>query len=944
MLSETVRTFWKWLFCLMGVLSLLACGGESSNSKTPITVAKNLMKLELSTASTSNGNAALLVPLGEEVKFTLLARYSDSSTSIVSSGVSWGLSDSSVVETPNGSSFTSKTKGLGKTVLTAHYKGAASNGVVIQVTDAVLKRLEVASMNKLYTGSLYNLVAYGDYSDGQRRDVSQLVSFSTGDTSIASVTDRVLAAQSEGKTQVNARWKNIVSAPVEVTIKNPQVRHIQLLKDSSRAVAGSKISLPLGTQETFIVNSVYEDGRIENITSKVQWHSENQELIDFARSGIVKAKKVGNTSISASYSDKGKVFNSNSLEVEVISASLSKLRFVPVNQNLPIGTSLQLKVLGEFSDASKKDLTNSVTWSSSSVEIASVVRGLVKGNKKGKTHIAASMNGVSVTADIVITSAVLQSIEILPIQRQVPAGLVLSFKAQGQYSDGLHVDVSDKVVWESSNPTVATFSGNSLTGGKPGSVDVTASMQLISSDALTITVTPATFQSLVIRAEHKSIAKGHSLQIKAEAQYSDNNKVNVTKQVSWSSEDSQIATVSSAGVVNALKEGRVSINAMYQGRSTKYALEVTSAVLTRIEIQQKNVELYRAIQQKIHLRAKGFYSDGTTNDISRAVTWSSLSQDIMVTVSGAVWPVSAGKAQVIASIGRMKSDPLMVTVNDSEVRSIHVTPDSLSIVERDWRRLGVEVSMVDGGKVDVSLSPEFFANSKWIVADTDILSIYRVILSAKSTGTTSIQADFKSKVSGKTFSSNSVYITVKPMRICGGKVNDTHIGNAAGECLKVVEHSGKLFTGTPSKALIDYIGGFTEGTDTSKYLSRHYHSIHTEDGKWGPKGEFVYFRNNPSSTGQGELSEFCSVLANMNFNRRSDWRPASLGELSDLRKQGDMHKLYGWPTSSYYWTRTPYSSGDGQTDQHHALELMLNALQIYQSNTSGSYISCVSTD
>ncbi|WP_167404772.1 Ig-like domain-containing protein [Vibrio penaeicida] len=937
-----MRTFLKYLFCLMGVLSLLACGGESSNSKTPTTVAKNLMKLELSTASTSNGNAALLVPLGEEVKFTLLARYSDASTSIVSSGVSWGLSDSSVVENPKGLSFTSKTKGLGKTTLTAHYKGFVSNSVEIEVTDAVLKHLEVVSLETLYTGSHYNLVAYGEYSDGQRRDVTKLVSFSSGDASVVSVRRDVLVAKSEGKTEVQAQWKSVLSAPIEVTVKDPQVRHIQLSKDSTQAEDGLQVSLPLGTQETFIVNSVYEDGRTENITSKVQWHSDNQEVLEFAQGGIVKAKKVGSAVISASYSENGNVFTSNGIGIKVVAATLTKLMFVPANQTLPVGTSLQLSVLGEFSDFSKKNLTNSVVWESNSIEIAKVVRGLVKGDKKGKAQITASMNGMSVTVDVFVTSAVLQSIEVMPIQRQVPAGLALIFEAQGQYSDGQSMDVSDKVVWESSNPTIATFNGRALTAKKPGSIDVTASMQLISSDTLTITVTPATFQNLVIRAEHNSIANGHSLQINAEAQYSDNTKVNVTNQVSWSSEDTQIATVSSAGVVNALKEGRVSINAMYQGRSTKYALEVTSAVLTRIEIQQKNVELYRAIQQKIHLRAKGFYSDGTTNDISRAVTWSSLSQDIMVTVSGAVWPVSAGKAQVVASIGKIKSDPVTVTVSDSEVSSIHVTPDSLSIVERDWRRLGVEVSMVDGGKVDVSLSPEFFANSKWVVADTDILSVYRVILSAKSTGTTSIQADFKSKVSGKTFSSNSVDITVKPMRICGGKVNDTHIGNAAGDCLKVVEHSGKLFTGTPSKALIDYIGGFTKGTDTSTYLSRHFHSIHTEDGKWGPKGDFVYFRNNPSLTGRGEFHEFCKVLADINFHHRSDWKPASIDELSELRKQGDMHKLYGWPTSSFYWSGTPYHDGT-PNGQHHALELMLNFFKKIRSNTSGNYISCVSS-
>ncbi|CCN85143.1 putative Bacterial Ig-like, group 2 [Vibrio nigripulchritudo SFn27] len=852
MLSKFAGLVGKWMFCVLVVFGVSACGGGSAdNSVTP--VSKRIVKLEVQIGNGTNSSHQTSLLLNESSDISVVAHFNDQSRQMVTSEVTWVVSDPLVMDIVFGTKMALKAKSLGRATINAWYKGLKSDSITVEV-------------------------------------------------------------------------------------KAPQITHIQLSKVSSRSGIGAEISFPLGTQERFSVASVYEDGKVEDITSKVKWHSTVLDAVEFYPNGSVKSKKIGKAQISAAYSG----FDSNSIEIEVTAATLSRLELIPFNQGVPLGTSRSINVEGVFSDLSKKDLTNSVRWHSDITAIASVSQGIVKANKQGKAKITASMQGKEVSTEVTVTSAVLQSISVTPNQSQIPAGLKLNFKALGHYSDGQNIDVTNKVIWQTDNPSIASFKGASLSAIKPGSVKVTAAMSLISSESVNVEVKLASLQKLLISAKNNSVPKGNRLQLKAEALYTDNSRVDVTDQTSWSLGSTDFATISHLGLLTALKEGRVSINALFQSLSVKYAVDVTSAVLERIEIKQKNTELYRSISQTVHLNAIGYYSDGSSADVTQSTNWSTPSSNIMVTVSGTVWPVSAGNAQVTASLGHINSLPAGIKVNDADVRQIQVTPSDLSVVQGDWRRLVAEVTLEDGKKVDVSTSANFFANNVWKISDSDVASLVYVIFSAKNVGSTTIHGEFKSKVSGKTISSNSVNVNVKPMRICGGKVNDTHVGNAATACLKVVEFNGKQFTGTPSKALMDYMGGYSLGADAAEPFGRHYHSVYSESGRWGPKGDFVKFRNNPSLTGVGEAWSFCSKLGHMNFNGRRYWRLATLSELSELRKDGDMHKRFGWPTSSYYWTGSKYT-GDEPGERHHALELMLNAFHIYPLNTDGNYISCVSS-
>ena len=70
-----------------------------------------------------------------------------------------------------------------------------------------------------------------------------------------------------------------------------------------------------------------------------------------------------------------------------------------------------------------------------------------------------------------------------------------------------------------------------------------------------LTVTPATLDSIEVTPTESSVAKGTSLQFTAMGIFSDSSKQDLTTQVTWSSSDDSIFTVSNAAGSQGLADG-----------------------------------------------------------------------------------------------------------------------------------------------------------------------------------------------------------------------------------------------------------------------------------------------------------------------------------------------------------------------------------------------------
>ena len=122
----------------------------------------------------------------------------------------------------------------------------------------------------------------------------------------------------------------------------------------------------------------------------------------------------------------------------------------------------------------------------------------------------------------------------------------------------------------------------------------------------------------------------------ATATFSDATTQNVTTNAVWSSSDESKATISNAsgsqGLAQGVAVGESNIGATYQGESASTKLTVTAATLSKIEVSPVAQSIPAGQTQQY--TATGTYSDGSTQNLTGSVTWSS-SNTAVIDISNA---------------------------------------------------------------------------------------------------------------------------------------------------------------------------------------------------------------------------------------------------------------------------------------------------------------------
>ena len=97
-------------------------------------------------------------------------------------------------------------------------------------------------------------------------------------------------------------------------------------------------------------------------------------------------------------------------------AGLSSITVSPTTASTPLGLTTQFRAVGLFTDGSSSDLTAAVSWSSSTPSVATMTfnSALAGSVTEGASTISATLGRVAGSATLNVTSAVLQSLSLLP--------------------------------------------------------------------------------------------------------------------------------------------------------------------------------------------------------------------------------------------------------------------------------------------------------------------------------------------------------------------------------------------------------------------------------------------------------------------------------------------------------------------------------------------------
>ena len=150
-----------------------------------------------------------------------------------------------------------------------------------------------------------------------------------------------------------------------------------------------------------------------------------------------------------------------------------------------------------------------------------------------------------------------------------------------------------------------------------------------------------------------SIPAGRTIAFTATGSFSDGSHQDLTTSVTWSSANVTVATISnvsgSQGIATGQAQGTSQIQAQLNGVVGSTTLTVTDAVLDSIEVTPTNPSIPAG--RTIAFTATGSFSDGSHQDLTTSVTWSSANVTVATisNVSGSQG-IATGQAQGTSQI------------------------------------------------------------------------------------------------------------------------------------------------------------------------------------------------------------------------------------------------------------------------------------------------------
>ncbi len=171
--------------------------------------------------------------------------------------------------------------------------------------------------------------------------------------------------------------------------------------------------------------------------------------------------------------------------------------------------------------------------------------------------------------------AVLVGIGVTPHDPKVTLGEELQFIATGYYDDQTTRDVTDTVDWYTTDAGVIDVGNGLDVEGKgttlgPGHARVGAMFFELASNEVKVEVTEAQVETLTVSPADSTLHVGETLQMQAEAAFSDGTTGNVSGTVLWfvsqleGPESGAVAVLDANGRVEARAEGQIEVVAAYE--------------------------------------------------------------------------------------------------------------------------------------------------------------------------------------------------------------------------------------------------------------------------------------------------------------------------------------------------------------------------------------------
>jgi len=475
----------------------------------------------------------------------------------------------------------------------------------------------------------------------------------------------------------------------------------------------------------------YSDGTTKDLTASVTWSSANTNTASVSAAGVVTGAATGVTTVTAR---SGNFFGS--AQITVTSANLCatpvSIAVTPLNPTVPVNTTQQMVATGTNTDASTCDITDLVTWSSSTIANATVsASGLVKGVAAGSATITATLGSVTGSTSVTVTAPSISSISVTPDDVTLAIGVGQQYLASAIYSDGSIQDLVTGVTWTSSNTNVATIDSNGLaTTLASGTTTITATVGTF-TDSSVITVVSAHLQTITLTPTNVSLAAGTQQQFTAVGNF-DDGSTQVLVSALWSSSSTSVLTIDQNGLALAVGPGSSTVSVTSAGVSASTSVTVTTATLLSLAIAPANSSMPDDATKQF--TATGTFSDNSTQDITQSVLWSSSTPAVAtITNLGFVSSLSTGTTTITAMLGSV-SNSTTLTVSNVKLVSIAISPANPRVQKGTSLKFTAVGTYSDGSTATLT-------NVSWRSSKNNLANMRgNGILHAKRAGTLTVTA------------------------------------------------------------------------------------------------------------------------------------------------------------------------------------------------------------
>ena len=715
-----------------GLATTVATGTTTINATsgsvtTSTTLSVNPAALLSIAVTPANASAAL----GTTEQYKAVGTYSDGSTLDLTTMATWSSSTTAVATVSNnlGTPGLASTASVGTTNITANL-GSVSGSTGFTVKPATLTTIAITPvLPSIPLGTTQQFTATGTFTDGSTQNLTGTVTWSSFATGVAAIsgatgTQGLATSVAVGTTTITAT-SGTVTASTSLTVSAAALVSI--------AVTPANQTIASGTTLQFKATGTLTDGSTQDMTSTVIWSSDTVSTATINNAGLAQSVGVGSSIITAT---SGTVSGSTTLIVS--GAALVSIAVSPSAASIPTGSTQQFTATGTFSDTTTQDVTSTAYWSTSDGTDATISdsagsQGLATGVAAGSITITAASGSVNGTATLAVTAATLVSISIAPQNPSIALGASRQFNATGTYSDGSTQDLTTVATWSSSSSVAVisnTIGSQGLaTSSGQGAAIISATSNSISAST-TITVSSPALVSIMISPSSAAITVGTTQQFLATGSYTDGSTQDLRGIVSWGSSSSVIAAIGAGGLATGSGAGTATITATSAAISGSAMLTVTPATLVSIVVTPSIISLNRGYTEQF--TATGTYTDGSTQNLTNSVTWTSDGASATITSTGFAAAAQLGSAHVIATSGGISGSAILISIltgsvsalppgvnfpptHSSTTSTIPQTATVYNLSASTATITGVTLSgsssyQLVGGTYPVTLAPNAFAN------------------------------------------------------------------------------------------------------------------------------------------------------------------------------------------------------------------------------------------